>query len=74
MEDIQLHGFHPVQVAFNHGDRHEVASGIDHQPAPWKTRLVVDGDHGNAEALRCNSYQLQKGLQSVQHAQRIRRR
>ena len=71
VEDVQLDRFHAVEVALDHSQRHEVAARVDHQAAPRKARLIVDGDRRRGESLRRDAHQLQKGLQPVQDAQRI---
>ncbi len=71
MEDVQLYRFHAVQSAIDHIERHEVPAHIQHQPAPGKPRLVVNGHGRNGETSRRDADQLQKGLQAVEYAQRI---
>ena len=62
MKNIQLDRFHPIQIAFNYRDGHEVSAGIDHQPAPWKARLVINGGGRYGETLWCDSDELQECL------------
>src|ERR1700691_978714 len=73
VEDIQLNRFHRIQVALDDRDGLKMPSDIDHQSAPRKPRLVVNGHDRNAEALRRGPDQLKEGLQSVQNAERIGR-
>ncbi len=73
MEDVQLDGFHAVQIALQYRDRHEVASGINHQAAPGKSRLILNTDNRRPETVRRDVDQLQKCLQPAQHSQGIRR-
>ena len=74
MEDVQLYGFHAIQVALDHLDGLKVASCIDHQTAPGKAWLVIDRDCGHAETLGRNRYQLEECLQAVHCAEGIGRR
>ena len=47
MEDIQFHGGHAVERAFENVDWHEVASAVDHESAPAETWRVVNRYGGN---------------------------
>src|SRR6266542_2527375 len=51
VEHVQLDRRHRVQIPLDYLDRHEVAAGINHEPAPWEPRLVIDRDRGNGKAL-----------------------
>src|SRR5262249_51488491 len=73
MEDIQFDRFHSIEIALNHRKRHKTMSRVDQKPTPGEARLVVDGNNGNAEAFRSDSYQLEKGLESAKHPKRVRR-
>ncbi len=44
VKDVELDGFHPVEISLDHIDRHEVAAGVDHEPAPLEARLIVNRD------------------------------
>ncbi len=70
VEDVHLHGFEAVDVSFEHIERDEMARGIDHQPAPGKARLIVDGDRRGGKSFGRHFYQLKKSLQTVQRAER----
>ena len=71
MEDVELDRFHAVEGAIHHIEGHEMAARVQHQSAPGKARLIVDSHCRNDEASWRDTDELQKGLQAVQHAQRI---
>src|SRR6266436_6036729 len=64
VEDVHLHGFHPIYIPADDIERNEMAGGIDHQTAPWKTRLVLNGNDGRCKSVGRYLYELQKGLRS----------
>ena len=70
VENVHFYRFHSVQVALNDIQRNEVASGIDHQSAPGKSRRVMNRDHRHREAVGRRFHQLQKSLQAVHSSQR----
>ena len=74
MEDVELYGFHAVEVALDHLDGLKVAPRIDHQTTPGKARLVIDGDRGDAETFGRDRYQLKECLQTMHCTEGIRRR
>ena len=44
MEDVELYRGHRIEVALKHRDGLEMATAIDHQATPVKTRGVLHGD------------------------------
>src|ERR1700678_613155 len=73
VKNIQLHRFHGIEVALNHRNRNEVPPGVDHEPSPGKTRLVVDDDCRGCKSPRRNMHQLQKSLQAMHRPEGIGR-
>ena len=71
MEDVHLHGFHTINIAFQNVERNEMAADVNHKAAPSKTRLVLNGDRGSGETVRRYFDELEKSLQSAEDAQRI---
>src|SRR6266481_6761859 len=65
VKNVHLHGFHAIEVPADDVERNEMAGGIDHQTAPWETRLVLNGDHWRGEAVRRYIHELEKGLESM---------
>src|SRR5260370_25509749 len=62
VEDVHLHGFHPIYIPADDIEGNEMAGGIDHQTAPWETRLVLDRDDGRGKSAGGYVYELQKCL------------
>ena len=71
VEDIHLDGFHAVEVALEDVERNEMAADVDHESAPCETRLVLNGDGRSGETVRRYFDELEKCLQSAEHAERI---
>ena len=69
MQHVQLHGRHRIEVPQDHRLRHPVAYGVDHQPAPWIARAVLDRDHGQADGAVGPLDELQDGLETAQHSE-----
>ena len=55
VKDVHLHGRHRVEIALEHLHRLEVTRDVDHQPAPWKARPIVDLNAGKKYPLRSAS-------------------
>src|SRR5436309_682980 len=49
VQNVELHGFHSIEIALDDLDRHKVARDINEQAAPGKTGLVVDGKRGQCK-------------------------
>ncbi len=52
MKDVHLHRFHAIDVALQNIQRDEVPADVDHQAAPRKSRLIVNGHRGHGESFR----------------------
>jgi len=70
-ENIHLHGFHSIQIAFDDVERDEMPAGVDHQSTPREARAVFDVQSRNAETFRRDGDQLEKRLQAAECAERI---
>src|ERR1700759_3249749 len=66
VKDIQLDCGHPVKIAFDDLNGHEVASAVNHEAAPAKTRCVMNRHSGNEISRRVGLYQLSKALETTQ--------
>src|SRR5262249_11344234 len=66
VEDIQLDRRHRVEIAQDDLDRHPMTGDIHHQPAPGKSRAVVNLDSRDSESLWTGSDQLNKSLHPPQ--------
>src|SRR5260370_23808926 len=73
VKDIHLYRLHAIEILPNHIERHKVAARIDHQSAPGEAWAVIDRQLCNRKTFRSTVDQLKESLQSVQHAERIRR-
>src|SRR5581483_3206479 len=49
VKNVQLDCRQAIEIALDHFHRHEMPRHIDHQPPPWKTRLVLDRDRWYGE-------------------------
>ena len=65
VEDVDLYGFHSVQITFQHRQRNEMARDIDHQATPRETRLILDANGRRRKSIRGDRDELQEGLQAV---------
>ncbi len=54
VEDVQLHRFHTIDIPANDVEGNEMARGIDHQPSPWETRLVLNRNDGRCKSIGGN--------------------
>ena len=45
VKDIQLHSRHAVQGPFDYGERLEVSSAVDHEPAPAESGSVLNSHY-----------------------------
>src|SRR5437764_1445606 len=62
VQDVQLDGGHAVQIALDRLDGLEVPARINQQPAPTKTRLVLNDSGRDEIAAAITFEQLQKSL------------
>ncbi len=68
MENVELHRRHRVQIALHHFERHPMARHIEHQPAPWKSRLVVDVNRRRFESILARTDQLRESFHAAQRS------
>src|SRR5690348_1162974 len=69
VQNVHLHGSHPVEVALENVERDEVAADVNQQAAPGKTGLVFNSDGGSGESGGRYGDQLKKGLQATNGTQ-----
>src|SRR5947209_2194295 len=55
MEDVHLHGFHPIDVAPDDIEGNEMAADIYHQTAPGEAWLILNFHGGGYEAVGTGS-------------------
>ena len=65
MQQVEFHCLHGIEVLSDDVQRDEVATTIDHEPAPGEAWPVFDDDRRNCESLRGWVNHLQKGLEAV---------
>ena len=70
VQHIELHGGHGIKVALQNVLGHPMAGHVNDQATPGEPRVVLDLHARRTESLRIESDELQKGLDSSQHAHR----
>ena len=73
VQHVQLHRRHRFQIALDHLHRHPVPAHVQHQPAPWKSRPVLDMYARDFETRRARLNQLRECRHRVDRALRSRR-
>src|SRR6266508_5027075 len=71
VQDVRLDRRHAVEVALEDLEGREVPAAVDEEPAPRKTRAVVDHHRGDPEALAARAHELKERLQPAQDPPRL---
>ncbi len=69
VEDVQFDSGHPVQVSLDDIHGHEVAGGINEEPPPGESGLIIDLKAGNEIALAVGVHELKDGLKAMEDAE-----